>query len=45
MVKKLEQNPGMLQPAAQVKGWIENLERIYNRHVRDENLVIFLKRR
>lgn len=46
MLKKLESvGLGSLPPQPQSKGWIEALERIYNKHVREENIVIFLKRR
>ncbi len=45
MKAKLEQNPGCLQPSPSERGYIESLERIYNRKMREENIVIFLKRR
>jgi hypothetical protein len=44
MMNKLQQAGNSLQTETQVKGWILSLQRAYNFKMRDENIVLFLKR-
>ncbi|MFA6057269.1 MAG: ParB N-terminal domain-containing protein [Taibaiella sp.] len=44
MVQKVELSPFLLIPCADKNGYIKMLQSIYNRGVREENIVLFLKR-
>lgn len=44
MMGKVQQNPTAILPCANNKQYVQMLQAMYNKHVREDNIVIFLKR-
>lgn len=44
MMGKVQQNPTAIMPCANNRQYIQLLQQMYNKHVREDNIVIFLKR-